>query len=121
MVRIRLRRVGRKNAPMYRIVVADSQSPRDGRFIEVIGQYAPRETPTDGAKTGRLSDRGRPGALLARRGCAAQRHRALAAPPRGRAQGPARGSGGAEAAGRCDSGRAAGRRGRDLTCPRPST
>jgi small subunit ribosomal protein S16 len=55
MVRIRLRRVGRKNAPVYRIVVADSQSPRDGRFIEVIGQYAPRETPPDGAKTGRLS------------------------------------------------------------------
>jgi small subunit ribosomal protein S16 len=55
MVRIRLRRVGRKNAPIYRIVVADSQSPRDGRFIEVIGQYAPRETPTDGTKTGRLS------------------------------------------------------------------
>ena len=42
MVRIRLRRVGRKKAPAYRIVVADSQSPRDGRFIEIIGQYAPR-------------------------------------------------------------------------------
>ena len=41
-VRIRLRRVGRKNAPMYRIVVADSRSPRDGKFIEVIGQYQPR-------------------------------------------------------------------------------
>jgi small subunit ribosomal protein S16 len=44
MVRIRLRRIGRKNAPVYRIVVADSQSPRDGRFIEIIGQYAPRQT-----------------------------------------------------------------------------
>ncbi len=43
MVRIRLRRIGRKNAPVYRIVVADSQSPRDGRFIEIIGQYAPRQ------------------------------------------------------------------------------
>ncbi|HEY6219929.1 MAG TPA: 30S ribosomal protein S16 [Gemmatimonadaceae bacterium] len=43
MVRIRLRRVGRKSAPYFRIVVADSQSPRDGRFIEVIGQYAPRQ------------------------------------------------------------------------------
>ena len=43
MVRIRLRRIGRKKAPMYRIVVADSQSPRDGKFIEVIGQYAPRQ------------------------------------------------------------------------------
>ena len=41
-VRIRLRRVGRKNAPMYRIVVADSRSPRDGKFIEIIGQYQPR-------------------------------------------------------------------------------
>jgi small subunit ribosomal protein S16 len=43
MVRIRLRRVGRKKAPTYRIVIADSQSPRDGRFIEIIGQYAPRQ------------------------------------------------------------------------------
>ncbi len=42
MVRIRLRRIGRKKAPVYRIVVADSQSPRDGKFIEIIGQYAPR-------------------------------------------------------------------------------
>jgi small subunit ribosomal protein S16 len=43
MVKIRLRRVGRKKAPVYRIVVADSQSPRDGKFIEIIGQYAPRQ------------------------------------------------------------------------------
>ncbi|MFN8583200.1 MAG: 30S ribosomal protein S16 [Gemmatimonadaceae bacterium] len=42
MVRIRLRRIGRKKQPVYRIVVADSRSPRDGRFIEIIGQYAPR-------------------------------------------------------------------------------
>ena len=42
-VKIRLRRVGRKKAPMYRIVVADSKSPRDGKFIEIIGQYAPRQ------------------------------------------------------------------------------
>ncbi len=41
-VKIRLRREGRKKTPMYRIVVADSQSPRDGRFIEIIGQYQPR-------------------------------------------------------------------------------
>ncbi len=41
-VRIRLRRTGRKKQPTYRIVVADSRSPRDGKFIEVIGQYAPR-------------------------------------------------------------------------------
>jgi small subunit ribosomal protein S16 len=42
-VKIRLRREGRKKAPMYRIVVADSRSPRDGKFIEIIGQYAPRQ------------------------------------------------------------------------------
>jgi small subunit ribosomal protein S16 len=42
MVKIRLRRVGRKKQPMYRIVVADSRSPRDGKFIEIVGQYAPR-------------------------------------------------------------------------------
>ena len=42
-VRLRLRRTGRKKAPMFRIVVADSRSPRDGRFIEIVGQYAPRQ------------------------------------------------------------------------------
>jgi small subunit ribosomal protein S16 len=41
-VKIRLRRAGRKKAPTYRIVVADSRSPRDGKFIEIVGQYAPR-------------------------------------------------------------------------------
>ena len=41
-VKIRLRRIGRKKNPIYRIVVADSKSPRDGRFIEIVGQYAPR-------------------------------------------------------------------------------
>jgi small subunit ribosomal protein S16 len=46
MVRIRLRRVGRKKNPIYRIVVADSQAPRDGRFIEIIGNYAPRQGDT---------------------------------------------------------------------------
>lgn len=44
MVRIRLRRTGRKGIPTYRVVVADSQSPRDGRFIEIIGQYVPRQS-----------------------------------------------------------------------------
>ncbi len=44
MVRIRLRRVGRKKQPYYRIVVADAKSPRDGRFVEVIGHYRPRQT-----------------------------------------------------------------------------
>jgi len=48
MVRIRLRRIGRKKAPVYRIVVADSQSPRDGKFIEIIGQYAPRQQGGEG-------------------------------------------------------------------------
>jgi small subunit ribosomal protein S16 len=43
MVKIRLRRVGRKKLPLYRLVVADSTSPRDGRFIETIGHYNPRQ------------------------------------------------------------------------------
>jgi small subunit ribosomal protein S16 len=41
MVRIRLKRVGAKNAPVYRIVVTDGRSPRDGRFIEELGSYLP--------------------------------------------------------------------------------
>jgi small subunit ribosomal protein S16 len=45
MVRIRLRRVGRKKQPSYRIVVANQRSPRDGRYIEVIGFYNPRTQP----------------------------------------------------------------------------
>jgi small subunit ribosomal protein S16 len=45
MVRIRLRRVGAKKQPSYRVVVADSESPRDGRFIETIGFYNPRTDP----------------------------------------------------------------------------
>jgi small subunit ribosomal protein S16 len=45
MVRIRLRRVGRKRQPSYRIVVADSRSPRDGAYIEIIGFYNPRTQP----------------------------------------------------------------------------
>ncbi|HEY4689782.1 MAG TPA: 30S ribosomal protein S16 [Anaerolineae bacterium] len=45
MVRIRLRRTGAKKAPMYRIVVADQEAPRDGKFIESIGQYNPRTNP----------------------------------------------------------------------------
>lgn len=42
-VKIRLKRVGAKNAPAYRIVVADSRSPRDGRCIEEIGSYDPKK------------------------------------------------------------------------------
>ena len=45
-VKIRLMRVGKKKQPTYRIVVADERSPRDGRFIEIIGQYAPRQEPS---------------------------------------------------------------------------
>ena len=45
MVRIRLRRMGSKKKPFYRIVVADQRSPRDGRFIEVIGTYDPHPVP----------------------------------------------------------------------------
>jgi small subunit ribosomal protein S16 len=45
MVKIRLRRVGGKKQPSYRVVVADSRSPRDGRFIEIIGFYNPRTEP----------------------------------------------------------------------------
>ena len=45
-VKIRLMRVGKKKQPTYRVVVADSRSPRDGRFIEILGQYAPRSEPS---------------------------------------------------------------------------
>lgn len=45
MVKIRLRRLGAKKAPFYRVVVADSRSPRDGRFIEEIGYYNPIAKP----------------------------------------------------------------------------
>ena len=44
-VKIRLRRMGKKKAPVYRIIVADSRSPRDGRFIEEIGTYDPKQEP----------------------------------------------------------------------------
>ena len=47
MVKIRLRRMGAHKKPFYRIVVADSRAPRDGRFIEEIGYYDPMKTPAD--------------------------------------------------------------------------
>ena len=47
MVKIRLRRMGAKKAPFYRIVVADSRYPRDGRFIEEIGIYNPVTNPAE--------------------------------------------------------------------------
>ena len=46
-VKIRLRRMGSKKSPFYRIVVADSRSPRDGKFIEEIGYYNPLTDPID--------------------------------------------------------------------------
>jgi len=46
-VKIRLRRMGAKKAPFYRVVVADSRYPRDGRFIEEIGTYNPLTEPSD--------------------------------------------------------------------------
>ena len=54
MVKIRLRRMGAKKAPYYRIVVADSRSPRDGRFIEEVGIYDPM---ADGSKLNVKMDR----------------------------------------------------------------
>ena len=45
MVRIRLRRIGLKGQPSYRIVIADKESPRDGRFLEIVGFYNPRTQP----------------------------------------------------------------------------
>ena len=47
MVKIRLRRMGAKKAPFYRIIVADSRSPRDGRFIEELGTYNPLTNPAE--------------------------------------------------------------------------
>ena len=46
-VKIRLKRIGAKKAPFYRVVVADSRYPRDGRFIEEIGYYNPLTTPAE--------------------------------------------------------------------------
>ena len=46
MVKIRLRRVGSRNQASYRVVVADKESPRDGKFIEIVGHYNPRTEPS---------------------------------------------------------------------------
>ncbi len=57
MVRIRLRRVGLKHQPSYRIVAADKEAPRDGRFLEILGFYNPRtQPPTLDLKEDRLFD-----------------------------------------------------------------
>ena len=56
MVRIRLRRMGAKKKPFYRIVIAHKDSPRDGRFIEIVGTYDPRTQPeTVELKTDRVN------------------------------------------------------------------
>ncbi len=47
MLKIRLKRMGAKKAPFYRIIVADSRSPRDGRFVSEIGTYNPLKTPAE--------------------------------------------------------------------------
>ena len=57
-VKMRLRRMGQKKAPFYRIVVADSRSPRDGRFIEEIGTYDPNREPSAISFTRRLLKNG---------------------------------------------------------------
>ncbi len=46
MVRIRLRRVGSTHQPHYRVVIADKESPRDGRFLEIVGHYNPKTNPS---------------------------------------------------------------------------
>ena len=46
MVRMRLTRVGSKKNPIYRVVAADSRSPRDGKFIEIVGRYNPQTDPS---------------------------------------------------------------------------
>ena len=60
-VRIRLTRVGSKKNPVYRVVVADSRSPRDGKFIEIVGRYNPQADPSliefDEAKVRELKER----------------------------------------------------------------
>ncbi len=54
-VKIRLKRMGSKKSPFYRIVVADSRSPRDGRFIETVGTYNPLKRPCRSSFKRRLS------------------------------------------------------------------
>jgi small subunit ribosomal protein S16 len=70
-VRMRLARVGSKKNPIYRVVVADSRSPRDGKFIEIVGRYNPQTEPStielDEAKIREWLDKGaRPSEAVAR-------------------------------------------------------
>ena len=64
-VKLRLMRMGKTKQPTYRVVAADSRSPRDGRFIEILGTYEPRQDPTrvvlDGERVGKwLKDGAQP-------------------------------------------------------------
>ena len=70
-VKLRLMRMGKKKQPVYRIVAADSRSPRDGRFIEILGTYEPRTEPmrvvVDNEKVARwLRDGAKPTDTVAR-------------------------------------------------------
>lgn len=47
MVKLRLKRIGAKKRPFYRIVAADSRAPRDGKFLETVGTYDPRQQPSE--------------------------------------------------------------------------
>jgi len=57
-VKIRLNRMGAKKNPFYRIVVADSRAPRDGRFIEILGNYDPSKQPGGGSGSGKQPEGG---------------------------------------------------------------
>ena len=63
-VKLRLMRMGKKKQPTYRVVAADARSPRDGRFIEIVGTYDPRQEPSvveiDNDKAVELAAQGRP-------------------------------------------------------------
>lgn len=70
-VKLRLMRIGKKKQPVYRIVAADTRSPRDGRFIEILGTYEPRSEPSrvvvDNEKVARwLRDGAKPTETVAR-------------------------------------------------------
>lgn len=68
MVKIRLTRIGSKKRPLYRIVAADSRSPRDGKFLEILGYYDPRKKPHIlEVKTERVNDWVQHGAQLTER------------------------------------------------------
>ena len=47
MVKVRLKRMGAKKKPFYRIIIADSRAPRDGKFLETVGTYDPRKNPSE--------------------------------------------------------------------------